>query len=126
MPKALAKKFSCPIEFTLEVLGGKWKTVILCHLKQRPCRYGELRRLVPTLSDKVLTQRLADLVVSGLIVRKRLPGQAKIDLYALTPRGKSLSGVLDDLYTWGSSHAVEFGAVIEDPLQDPAQQYPSG
>ena len=118
MPKALAKTFSCPTEFTLEVLGGKWKTVILCYLKQRPRRYGELRKLVPTLSDKVLTQRLADLTGSGLIVRKRPPGQAKKDLYTLTPRGKSLGGLLHDLYTWGNSYAAEFGVKVRDPLKD--------
>jgi DNA-binding HxlR family transcriptional regulator len=117
MPKALAKTFSCPTEFTLEVLGGKWKTVILCYLKQRPCRYGELRKLVPTLSDKVLTQRLADLAVSGLVVRKRPPGQAKIDFYALTARGKSLGRLLHDLYTWGNSHAAEFSVKVHDPLK---------
>ena len=117
MPKTLANTFSCPTEFTLEVLGGKWKTVILCYLKQRPCRYGELRKLVPTLSDKVLTQRLADLVGSGLIVRKRPTNQVKIELYALTPRGKSLGGLLHNLYTWGHSHAAEFGVKVRNPLK---------
>jgi DNA-binding HxlR family transcriptional regulator len=117
MPKALAKIFACPAEFTLEVLGGKWKTVILCYLKQRPCRYGELRKLVPTLSDKVLTQRLADLTESGLIVRKRTPGQATIEVYALTSRAKSLGPLLHTLYQWGKYHAAEFGVKVHDPLK---------
>ena len=61
MRKRLAKYFHCPTEFTLAVLDGKWKTVILSYLKERPCRYAELRRLVPSLSDKMLTERLSDL-----------------------------------------------------------------
>ncbi|MBO0757231.1 MAG: helix-turn-helix transcriptional regulator, partial [Bradyrhizobiaceae bacterium] len=77
MAKRLPKQFNCPTEFTLAVLGGKWKTVILCYLKERPCRYAELRKLLPTLSDKMLTERLADLVASGLIMRKRLPDRGK-------------------------------------------------
>jgi DNA-binding HxlR family transcriptional regulator len=117
MPKTLAKTFHCPTEFTLSVLGGKWKTVILCYLKQRPCRYGELRKLLPKLSDKVLTERLADLSDSGLIVRKRPPGQATIEHYALTSRGKSLSPVLHNLYIWGNSHAAGFGVKVDDPLK---------
>jgi DNA-binding HxlR family transcriptional regulator len=112
----LAKSFHCPSEFTLEVLGGKWKTVILCFLKQRPCRYGELRKLMPKLSDKVLSQRLADLTGAGLVVRKRRSSEGKMEVYALTTRGKSLSGLLRELYVWGNSHAAEFGVEVHDPL----------
>ena len=65
MSKRLPKTFNCPTEFTLAVLGGKWKTVILCYLKQQPWRYSDLRKLVPELSDKMLTERLRDLTVLG-------------------------------------------------------------
>jgi HxlR-like helix-turn-helix len=58
MGKKLPRFFHCPTEFTLHMLGGKWKTVILCFLKERPCRYAELRKLLPKLSDKMLTERL--------------------------------------------------------------------
>src|SRR5580704_4411034 len=88
MAKKLAKRFNCPTEFTLAVLGGKWKTVILCYLKERPCRYAELRKLLPSLSDKMLTERLADLVESGLIARKKLAGRRGADGYVLTARGR--------------------------------------
>src|SRR5215472_15430784 len=105
MAKRLSKHFHCATEFTLEVLGGKWKTVILCFLKQRSCRYAELRRLVPRLSDKVLSERLRDLVESGLVARKR---QGRVDVYALTSRGRTLSDPLRHLYDWGLKHAAEF------------------
>jgi DNA-binding HxlR family transcriptional regulator len=91
MAKRPPKHFNCPTEFTLAVLGGKWKTVILCYLKERPFRFAELRKLLPTLSDKMLTERLADLVASGLITQKRLPDRGKQTrgkgVYALTTKG---------------------------------------
>jgi DNA-binding HxlR family transcriptional regulator len=71
MSKRLAKSFNCSTEFTLEVLGGKWKTVIMCHLSLGPLRYAELRKLMPTLSDKVLSQRLRELTDAGLITRQK-------------------------------------------------------
>src|SRR5215467_13669630 len=79
--KRLPKKFHCSTEFTLHVLGGKWKTVILCYLKERPLRYADLRKLVPTLSDKMLTQRLHDLVDAGLIARTTVGGKGNTDVY---------------------------------------------
>jgi DNA-binding HxlR family transcriptional regulator len=118
LKRKFSKVFRCPTELTLDVLGGKWKTVILCFLKQRSCRYAELRKLMPNLSDKILTERLADLVEAGLVVKKKAPGTAHIEIYVLTSRARSLHSLLHDLYVWGKSHAAEFGAKIEDPLRD--------
>jgi DNA-binding HxlR family transcriptional regulator len=117
MAKKLAKRFNCPTEFTLAVLGGKWKTVILCYLKERPCRYAELRKLLPSLSDKMLTERLADLVESGLVARKTLPGRRGTDGYVLTARGRSLSHLLESIYTWGLEHAAAFKVQVDQPLK---------
>jgi DNA-binding HxlR family transcriptional regulator len=118
MKRKFPKVFRCPTELTLDVLGGKWKTVILCFLMQRSCRYAELRKLMPNLSDKVLTERLADLIDAGLITKKKAPGAPKIEIYVLTARARSLHSLLHDLYVWGKSHAAEFGAKIEDPLRN--------
>jgi DNA-binding HxlR family transcriptional regulator len=60
----------CPVELAVGLLCGKWKPVILARLKDQPLRYGGLCRLNPRLSDKVLTERLADLQAQGLIVRE--------------------------------------------------------
>jgi hypothetical protein len=65
--KRLPRTFGCAVELSLELLGGKWKPIILARLKDGPLRYGELRRLIPSLSDKMLTERLADLQAIGLI-----------------------------------------------------------
>lgn len=117
MAKRLAKSFYCPTEFTLAVLDGKWKTVIMCYLKERSCRYKELRRLVPRLSDKMLSERLRDLTASGLVVRRKLAGSGGSDSYSLTPKGRLLSGVLQHLYSWGLEHAQTFGVEVGEPLK---------
>lgn len=116
MPKNLARTFNCPTEFTLAVLGGKWKTVILCYLKQRPLRYADLRTLAPQLSDKVLTERLQELVDVGLIARKSADGGRKGQVYYLTRKGLSLGTLLVDLYGWGRQHAAAFGVSVGLPL----------
>ncbi|HLH95131.1 MAG TPA: helix-turn-helix domain-containing protein [Xanthobacteraceae bacterium] len=115
MTKRLPASFHCPTEFTLAVLGGKWKTVILCYLKQRPCRYSELRKLLPRVSDKVLTERLRDLVASGLIVHRK--GGRRADTYALAPRGRSLHQILHHLYIWGHDNAAKFHVAVGEPLR---------
>lgn len=115
MAKRLARTFGCSTEFTLDVLGGKWKTVILCYLKQEPLRYAQLRRLIPSLSDKMLTERLRDLTERGLVMKKRVTGQP-YELYVLTPTGKSLGAALVELYRWGEKHAAVFGVSVGNPL----------
>jgi DNA-binding HxlR family transcriptional regulator len=108
----LPRTFGCPVELSLELLGGKWKPVILARLKDGPLRYGELRRLIPQLSDKVLTERLADLRQAGLIA----PGGSKRgDGYRLSARGESLRPVLQALYDWGAAQADELDVSIGPP-----------
>ena len=102
MTKRLSRYYECPTEFALDVLGGKWKTVLLCYLKQRPLRYSELRRQIPSLSDKMLTQRLADLVEIGFVTLESSPDGK--DRYAVTERGRDLAAALQALYDWGSVH----------------------
>jgi DNA-binding HxlR family transcriptional regulator len=116
MANRLAKSYNCPTEFTLQVLGGKWKTVILCYLKLGPLRYAELRKLIPNLSDKVLSQRLRELADAGLIERSKPVGD-KPEVYALAARAQSLSSILTELYNWGDTNAVEFGVTVGHPLK---------
>jgi DNA-binding HxlR family transcriptional regulator len=117
MAKRLPKSFNCPVEFTLKVLGGKWKTVLLCYLKQRECRYSEFRRILPGLSDKMLTERLRDLIAAGLIDRRNSSRRSASHVYYLTPKGRSLGSLLHDLYNWGRVHAKEFGVAVDEPLK---------
>ena len=118
MVNRLARSFNCPTEFTLQVLGGKWKTVILCHLKIGPLRYAELRKLIPSLSDKVLSQRLRELTEAGLIDRSKAEDGDRSEVYALSARGQSLGRILTELYSWGDTHAATFGVKVGHPLRD--------
>ncbi len=101
----------------MTVLGGKWKTIILAYLSERPCHYGELRQLLPGLSDKVLSDRLKDLQQSGLVARGKSSAAKSRSPYVLTARGATLTPILTDLYAWGTKHAGSFGVHVGNPLQ---------
>jgi DNA-binding HxlR family transcriptional regulator len=116
MGNRLAKSFNCPTEFTLQVLGGKWKTVILCYLKERQLRYAELRKLIPKLSDKMLSERLRELTDAGLISRTK-GANGKAEVYELAARAQSLSRILTELYRWGDLNAANFGVTVAHPLK---------
>ena len=109
----LPKFVNCPVELSLTLISGKWKPVLLAHLKQGPLRYGELRRLVPRLSEKMLTQRLAELRALGFIARSSERGT-----YRLTKKGETLRPVLQSLYDWGELQAHELGISIVDGFGD--------
>ena len=100
--------FGCPVELALSLIGGKWKTILIARLKQGPLRYGELRRMVPGLADKVLTQRLRELETDGFVQRISASDGGALR-YALTDRGTSLSPALEALYAWGERAAQENG-----------------
>jgi len=102
--------YECPVEFALDVLGGKWRSVILAYLKEAPRRYGELRSLIPKLSEKMLTQRLHELEDQGLVERQAHVGGAHA--YRLSARGESLRPVLEALYALGTRLADESGVRI--------------
>ena len=72
------RRYGCPVEFSIDLLSGKWKTVILSRLKLRPMRYGELREAIPALSDKILTERLRDLGAAGFVKQERSGGSIPI------------------------------------------------
>jgi DNA-binding HxlR family transcriptional regulator len=110
MKRQLKRKFSCGVEVTLAIIGGKWKPVILAHLKQGALRYGELRSRIPALSDKMLTQRLKDLEESGLVRRRKSGGRGAPSSYELTVRAQSLRPALEALNDWGECMADEIGA----------------
>jgi DNA-binding HxlR family transcriptional regulator len=113
--KRLRNTYTCPVELSLEFVGGKWRTVILAWLKQAPHRYSELRERIPGLADKVLTQRLKELETLGLIVKRRMDKRGAHHSYELTARGESLRPVLDALYLWGTAMAPELKVRIGHP-----------
>ncbi|RWD51762.1 MAG: transcriptional regulator [Mesorhizobium sp.] len=110
--------YGCPVEFAVDALGGKWKTVILARIKEQPLRYSELRRMTPSLSDKMLTQRLADLVEIGFVTLESSPdGKGR---YTLTERGRDLAAALQALYDWGDVHGRAEGVRFRTDIEPAA------
>ncbi len=99
MPKELHQ---CPVTTALSIIGGKWKVIILWHLKEGGVkRFGELQRLVQGISQKMLTQELRDLEETGLVSRKVYPVVPPKVEYSLTETGWSLKPLLEQLCEWG-------------------------
>lgn len=114
--KRLARTFGCPTELALELLSGKWKTVILARLKDGPLRYGELPACITRLSDKMLTQSPQGLHDRSLISRDVAPQPTA--RYRLTQAGRSLRPLLQQLHDWGGTQANRLGVVIVDRTED--------
>ncbi|MFM9279503.1 winged helix-turn-helix transcriptional regulator [Paenibacillus jiagnxiensis] len=96
--------YNIPVEATLEVMGGKWKAVILCHLDKGDKRTSELKRLMPAITQKMLTQQLRELEDDGLVKRQIFEQVPPKVVYSLTDYGWSLKPVLDAMCAWGEKH----------------------
>jgi DNA-binding HxlR family transcriptional regulator len=92
------------VQATLNVLGGKWKLLILWHLKDTGKRYSELKRLIPEISEKMLIQQLRELEKDAIINRKTLSEMPPKVEYSFTDYGKTLIPVLQPLCEWGQEH----------------------
>jgi DNA-binding HxlR family transcriptional regulator len=114
--------YHCPVELALDVIGGKWRAVILAHLKEKPHHYGELRRKVPDISEKMLAQRLRELQEAGLVSRTEVPPRVE---YSLTDEGRTLGPPLQALYDWGLQRAARTGEVIAPADGARADRHPS-
>ncbi|MFC4769825.1 winged helix-turn-helix transcriptional regulator [Effusibacillus consociatus] len=98
--------FKNSVEATLKVIGGKWKPMILCHLQEGTKRFGELKREMPEITEKMLTEQLRELEQDGIIHRKAyIQVPPKVE-YSLTEYGKTLREVLDVMSRWGSKHRM--------------------
>lgn len=95
-------QFSCPVDATMSLIGGKYKPVILWHLIEHPLHYMELQRLIPKATAKMLSQQLHDLEDCGMIRREVIPEKPPKTLYSLTPFGRSVIPVLDAMCQWGT------------------------
>ncbi|MFG2287028.1 winged helix-turn-helix transcriptional regulator [Streptomyces sp. NPDC048595] len=93
----------CPVEIALGALRGRWTTLVVRELLRGPHTYGELAAALPALSDKVLSDRLAQLVAEGVARRDRVPGWPSTVRYELTPHGRELGPVLQALWDWGAA-----------------------
>jgi DNA-binding HxlR family transcriptional regulator len=105
--------YQCPVDAPVEVLGGKWKLVLVFYLLQAPRRNGELRRLVPTISQKMLTQQLRELEVDGIISRTVLAQVPPHVVYDVEPAERPrLEALLAALCDWGLYWCDKTGARV--------------
>lgn len=94
----------CPVEATLQVIGGKWKGVILYHLLSRTFRFNELRRAMPDITQRMLTKQLRELESDHLISRKIYPEIPPRVEYSITDYGRTLQPIMTALQEWGANH----------------------
>lgn len=101
---------ACPVRGVLDRIGDKWSTLMVLTLALRPHRFGELKRAIPDISQRMLTQTLRDLQRDGYVARKVYPTQPPAVEYRLTELGKSLMVPLSGLVDW----AVKTRSAVED------------
>ena len=95
---------ACPVETTLMLIGDKWKVLILRELMGGTQRFGQLKKSIGSVSQKVLTAQLRDMEKSGLVHREvyaEVPPRVE---YSLTPLGRSLKPILDSMWAWGEGY----------------------
>jgi DNA-binding HxlR family transcriptional regulator len=92
---------NCPVRRTLNLLGGKWTLLILFQINNRVLRYGELKRAIPGISEKVLIQELNSLIKNNLVVKKSFPEIPPKVEYRLTQKGISTLPIAEKLATFG-------------------------
>jgi DNA-binding HxlR family transcriptional regulator len=102
--RSRSTSFHCPVEATLDVIGGKWKVVILFWLKAGTLRFGELRRKIPGVSERMLTQQLRELEEDGIVHREVFAVVPPRVEYSLTAYGKSLAPITQLMCDWGKKH----------------------
>jgi DNA-binding HxlR family transcriptional regulator len=98
---------NCPVRQVLDKVGDKWSTLFVMVLGERPHRFGELRRAVPDISQRMLTQTLRELQRDGLVSRKVFPTTPPGVEYSLTPLGRSLLEPLSHLVNWADANHAE-------------------
>ncbi|TAJ83124.1 MAG: transcriptional regulator [Gallionellaceae bacterium] len=104
---------SCPMLLTINIIGGKWKPIILHMLSEGTMRFGELKKNIPPVSQKMLTQQLRELEADGIINRKLYLEVPPRTEYSLTERGMTLKPVLQGLYEWGQMNNADSNKTVE-------------
>ena len=101
------KEYRCPVELTINLIGGKWKAVLLWELSKKTIRFNELTRLFPNATRKMLTQQLKDMELNGLVLRKeyaQIPPKVE---YSLTDFGRTFMPILMMMNQWGDDYLSE-------------------
>ncbi len=97
----------CPVEAALELIGGKWKGVILYHLMEGTQRFGELKKQIGSVTQRMLTKQLRELETDGLVARKVYAVVPPRVEYSLTLKGETLRPIILALRDWGVDHTAQ-------------------
>jgi DNA-binding HxlR family transcriptional regulator len=97
----------CPMTATIDVIGGKWKPVIIYILMDGPLRFGEIHRTIPGMALKVLSRQLKELEADGIIIRRAYPEVPPRVEYSLSPKGETLRPAIHLLSAWGTEHILQ-------------------
>jgi DNA-binding HxlR family transcriptional regulator len=99
------KSYTCTFEITMDLIGGKWKPIIIWHLGAKGTqRFNEIRKLLPQITQKMLTQQLRELEADNLVMRKVYPQVPPKVEYSLTELGETLMPILSMMCTWGGEY----------------------
>jgi DNA-binding HxlR family transcriptional regulator len=102
-------EYNCPVDATLSLIGGKYKSLILWRLTDATLRFGELRKLIPQATPKMLTQQLRELEEHDLVIRTVYPVVPPKVEYSLTDLGRSIKPILSAMYEWGEDYLKSKG-----------------
>ncbi len=101
----IEKISDCPVTTAIGIIAGKWKPTILCELRDKPRRFGDLRREIAGISEKVLATHLRDLEADGIVARREFrEGAVQATEYSFTEYGRTLIPALNALADWGTKH----------------------
>lgn len=107
------KEYHCAMDVTMDYIGGKWKTVVLWYLRKDKKRFSELKRLIPNITEKMLSLQLKDLEKDGIVNRKIYPEVPPKVEYYLTDFGKTLIPMLEEIAKWGRRLAETKGTLVD-------------
>ena len=108
------KDYKCPIEVTIDVIGGKWKALILWHLNKETLRFSEVQKIVPGISKKVLSEHLRVLEKHAFIERTVYPEVPPRVEYSITSKGEELGKIVGSMEIWGRTFLESEGELIEE------------
>jgi DNA-binding HxlR family transcriptional regulator len=103
--------YHCALDVTMELVGGKWKTIVLWYLRKDKKRFSELRKLIPGITEKMLSLQLRQLEKDGFVSRTIHPEVPPRVEYALTPHGRTLLPLLEEIAKWGRRMGEEHGSI---------------
>ena len=113
--KVSCSNYQCEIELTLEILSGKWKALLIWKLHLHGViRYNEFRRLIPSITQKMLTQQLKELEKYGIVSRTVYPSVPPMVEYALTETGQELIPIMEAMDQWGKKYVKTYHETIAD------------